>query len=57
MMSNDERDDLLADRNFILGQNYERARFLALLEEECECEQDYRCTYHRLLTIIKGEYK
>ncbi len=44
-----------AQRNYVLGQDTERERIIALLETECECEHDHRCTYHRMITIIKGE--
>jgi hypothetical protein len=42
-----------AQRNFTVGQEVERERIIALLEAECECEHDHRCTYHRMITIIK----
>jgi len=32
-MSDDERDDLIADRNFQLGVEHERARLVALFDE------------------------
>ena len=55
MLSDDERDDLITDRNFVLGQDYERERIIALLDTECECDHDNRCTYHRAIALIKGE--
>jgi hypothetical protein len=33
MLSDDERDDLLADRNFILGREYEKARIKELIAQ------------------------
>ena len=44
-----------AQRNFVLGQEAERNRIIALLETECECDHGHRCAYHRMITIIKGE--
>jgi hypothetical protein len=32
MLSEDERDDLIADNNFQHGRDYERERIIALLE-------------------------
>jgi hypothetical protein len=46
-----------AQRNFVLGQEVERERIILLLETECECDHDYRCTYHRMITLIRGTIK
>lgn len=56
-LSQDERDDLITDYGFKLGQKYERRRILDLLGAECECEHDYRCTYHRAITMIEEQSK
>jgi hypothetical protein len=56
-LSDDERDDLMTDRGFMLGQQHERRRILDLLGAECECEHDYHCTYHRAITIIEKASK
>ena len=42
---------------FTSGVTAERKRILEVLESECECDHDYRCTYHRAITIIKGDIK
>ncbi|CAB5219085.1 hypothetical protein UFOVP221_24 [uncultured Caudovirales phage] len=38
---------------FTAGVTSERERIIAMLETECECDHDYRCTYHFVITAIK----
>lgn len=39
------------------AQEAERERIVALLLAECDCEDMYRCTYHRMADLIKGDNK
>ena len=54
----DERQALRdCDRAYTLGKWAERRRIVDLLGAECECEQDYHCTYHRAITMIEKASK
>lgn len=55
MLSEDERDDLIADNNFQHGRDYERERITALLE--AELVNLYEPDRDRLIALIKGENK
>ena len=41
----------------LAGKSFERERIITLLDTECECDHDLRCSYHRMISLIKGENK
>ena len=65
MLSEDERDDLIADNNFQHGRDYERERIVALLEKltwtrNCLYTETIDCSIcrinvHEAIAHIKGE--
>ena len=62
MLSEDERDDLIADNNFQQGRDYERQRIIALLETQRDKHWVYNEVGHadainQALALIKEENK
>ena len=42
-------------RSMVEAADAERERIVALLLAECDCEDMYRCTYHRMVDAIRGK--
>ena len=53
---NEKSEHIIRQEHFVAGVETgiesERKRIIALLEIECECDVDYRCVYHRAITLI-----